>query len=847
MKRIKRKKNDLHEMDIKKTKITKTTTETALPRMTLLPVPFGIFTNEIYSKLQNADSYFKLGCDRLGLKAYEQSLECFNSILKDEPDCYFFLNNKGVVLYQLQRYSEAVKMFEAASSTKKFHPTETDMDMAKINMKKALQMLQRKEEHKAVPKEKFPETVSFTLPPLEKKDSKENEEITMSRLESEIICRNGIVALPDMSLDSKVWPNLQTILHPPFTGVKIDEDYLCPITNLLIYDPPVCITGYGETYEEEAIRNYLTQSNISPITKEPLQNTQLSINEFAKKQIRRFIDSNPILKDSEEWYLPFRLIARLEAACNTGDEKTIRELANLDRRLLVHTFKTPPCVGKTALHLAASGHLMALDTIIELLETRQQGLALAALLRPDPEGFLPFHRAVQAKQNVQILVELAMRMGKQLSAIEKLPISWPGDVDNPSLNEALAWSIDHEKFEESFSLIHLGAKPTTITGKQGRTLLHLAAMSNRKELVLQLMKKDASLLRQPDAEGNTALHSAAAAGAAEVVIILLKEGIVENFRNKSGKTARELLLDSNQHDTVKRYDKVVGELYVAEEKALKGAGFLGMFLLKQQLIIRNQQQQLDAYPVEIKAQQQKIQALEQTLQQRILDFKTQEIEPLSTWKVNFFTQNLENKLIVMRQKAEEEDKLRVKLVQACEQGDVKLVRQTMQEGAKPFYSDLDAKQKQPFSSAVWGMNPEVLNELINKAGGVAPMTWEECKKYNLDIYGETFIVDKFAPQTFQEWDTLLKKIAPSLFLCNYHLKMAHNVWHDSDTSSWENLCEFVKNSSQRERMEIEMFHEQILVEKDGIRASTEKGYVEFRAHIQRKVEATSRRTLEKTL
>ncbi len=74
----------------------------------------------------------------------------------------------------------------------------------------------------------------------------------------------------------------------------------------------------------------------------------------------------------------------------------------------------------------------------------------------------------------------------------------------------------------------------------------------------------------------------------------------------------------------------------------------------------------------------------------------------------------------------------------------------IQQGAKPDIAN--AKGEQPLGAAVWGMCPDVVNALFKQAGGVAPMTWEECEKHNLKYYKEVFIVPKFDPQTYGEWN-----------------------------------------------------------------------------------------------
>ncbi|MBS0351817.1 MAG: protein kinase, partial [Proteobacteria bacterium] len=86
----------------------------------------------------------------------------------------------------------------------------------------------------------------------------------------------------------------------------------------------------------------------------------------------------------------------------------------------------------------------------------------------------------------------------------------------------------------------------------------------------------------------------------------------------------------------------------------------------------------------------------------------------------------------------EQLKLQNNLIEACRQGDEKRVKELLIQGAKSNIPD--AKGEQPLGAAVWGMCPDVVNALLQQADNIALMTWEECKKHNLERYGNLFIV-----------------------------------------------------------------------------------------------------------
>ncbi|MBS0351037.1 MAG: protein kinase [Proteobacteria bacterium] len=174
--------------------------------------------------------------------------------------------------------------------------------------------------------------------------------------------------------------------------------------------------------------------------------------------------------------------------------------------------------------------------------------------------------------------------------------------------------------------------------------------------------------------------------------------------------------------------------------------------------------------------------------------------------------------------------LQGQLITACKQGDVKAVEAIFKRGAKPDISN--AKGEQPLGAAVWGMCPDVVNALLKQAGDVTPMTWQECGKHNLKYYQEVFIVPKFDPQTFDEWDQLLQKMDLNLFIRTFHLEKADEAWHDNDSSSWENLKLYVR---LRNNLVVKSnLSKGALLLRSGI---IETGHASFRTQIKQNIES----------
>ncbi len=69
---------------------------------------------------------------------------------------------------------------------------------------------------------------------------------------------------------------------------KIPEEYLCPITHEVMTDPVV--TSDGNTYERQAIEQWLKKNNTSPLTNKPLANKKVIPNQHLKNTITKFMN-----------------------------------------------------------------------------------------------------------------------------------------------------------------------------------------------------------------------------------------------------------------------------------------------------------------------------------------------------------------------------------------------------------------------------------------------------------------------------------------------------------------------------------------------------------------------------
>ena len=180
----------------------------------------------------------------------------------------------------------------------------------------------------------------------------------------------------------------------------------------------------------------------------------------------------------------------------------------------------------------------------------------------------------------------------------------------------------------------------------------------------------------------------------------------------------------------------------------------------------------------------------------------------------------------------EQLRLQDELVKACEQGDVEATIKWLKQGAKPNVANTLGKP--PLGAAVWGMNPVVVNELLKQMGGIAPMTWEECKRHNQLRYEEVFIVEKFSPQNVVEWNELLKQIEPSPFVREYHVKKYGEGGCGILRSSWETLraiADFIVTTGIGGGGGHRRYKDPALCWMESIAAETERGYADYRTQI----------------
>lgn len=223
--------------------------------------------------------------------------------------------------------------------------------------------------------------------------------------------------------------------------VKVPSDFECSITQEIMVDP--VFTADGETYEREAIADWLKTHDTSPNTNETLEHTQLVPNRKMKSQISEFVTQNK--KD---------LMNELIEAAQRGDVTTARLLLKLDIPANAKDIH-----GRTALHHVANTNHVEMANL--LLQQKSD------VDCQDTNGWTALHHAANANS----------------TAVGKLLLEQKCDVDNDkaivqfSVNPQVQARCDQQ-------LIQLHQEQADLN----KQLLQLKAIQQHFEIVDKLRK-----------------------------------------------------------------------------------------------------------------------------------------------------------------------------------------------------------------------------------------------------------------------------------------------------------------------------------------------------------------------
>ncbi len=235
-----------------------------------------------------------------------------------------------------------------------------------------------------------------------------------------------IKPLVDVTTDNEKRAAAEKFLKPiEVDAKKAPESLRCPLSKLIFADPvstDVAEDQSSEIYEREKIAAWLETKGTDPVNQQTLASKKLTKDSRTLRDVKAFLDQNPMFRDSDQLYLPRSLVTRLETACQQGDIKTIQLLAEQDKRLLSWTFdfEGESYEGKKILHLACqTGVKVAVEELLRLAEARAEGLGLLLLLQEDKSGKTPLQYALEKDPQSELSVYLTQIMGADAEKISK--------------------------------------------------------------------------------------------------------------------------------------------------------------------------------------------------------------------------------------------------------------------------------------------------------------------------------------------------------------------------------------------------------------------------------------------
>ena len=337
-------------------------------------------------------------------------------------------------------------------------------------------------------------------------------------------------AQPEISASPAIEPSSPNINPVPATSVPVSpasaipEEYVCPLTQQILYEPVGLSDGCS--YERERIEMWLQDNHISPMTGEPLTDTTLQFQLTFQKLIRKYLAANPGLLD--QVYLPQQLKLQLKDAFVTHNLLKIEQLLNAEPRLLTADLTS---VGyATALHLACEyGPVSVLQAILTRLGERFKNVA--------PDG-----------QN--LLEQTGYRLGIEGAKLIAECLGWSTAEYNQRLQTALA----QQDITRARLYLQLGADVNQVDSV-GRSLLHQAVLNLQPEQVNLLLEQGAAV-NQADNMGNTPLHLAASHGLSPalqtIITQLIEHGAQHKTPNQANQTPKALA-EAQGHSAVGQF------------------------------------------------------------------------------------------------------------------------------------------------------------------------------------------------------------------------------------------------------------------------------------------------------
>ena len=141
-------------------------------------------------------------------------------------------------------------------------------------------------------------------------------------------------------------------------SVKVPEEYLCPITTVLMEDPVVLADGFS--YERGEITKWLSKGkDTSPMTGAKLKHTFMTSNQILKVLIQTFKEKLPLVQQDQQ------MRADMDEAAKGRELELLEYLKRKDSRIIGNDNSANSCPRHLLLSLLVVGALIGLKGLCE--------------------------------------------------------------------------------------------------------------------------------------------------------------------------------------------------------------------------------------------------------------------------------------------------------------------------------------------------------------------------------------------------------------------------------------------------------------------------------------------------
>lgn len=324
----------------------------------------------------------------------------------------------------------------------------------------------------------------------------------------------------------------------------IPDHCQCPITTQLMYEP--VIAADGESYEREAIENWLANRNTSPLTNEVLAHKHLTPNKNLKRAINELLDKHPILRETGDYYLAKSLIQQAINTVERGDAKALEQLVNSHFGLVTDHFHLLKLI-------CEKGDAACLNVVIKCMSTVFKDLVLKQT-QNDPDSLLQLLAKRQAKAGIDCLTAALgytpndylrlMRNPLQAEDMRSLWLDYYLKAHPASPEVVLAKMLTEVSVVEAVAALKMTALRLDVA-----VLYSLATRCIQEGLLaeLQALVTLGLSLQTVDAKGNNLLHVAAEHNQEAIALWLLDNGSSEKEVNNAGQRPRHVAQANHHH------------------------------------------------------------------------------------------------------------------------------------------------------------------------------------------------------------------------------------------------------------------------------------------------------------